>query len=155
MRVVHACWDQAVIDLIRDETSVEEVFKQHKTRIENDLDRRGVTDKLQRGLAHQNENPVKLLTSGPEGPAAKPFFAGGKWRNAGRVRWWDSYREASFCVFGHYWRVQLPDDVDGDHVFDDSKRYALLGNGQAMCIDYSVGKRAKERLRACLESPRF
>jgi hypothetical protein len=50
-------------------------------------------------------------------------------------------------VFGHYWRVQLPDDVTGDHVFDDRKRYATFGNGQTMCIDYSVGMRAKERLR--------
>lgn len=31
-------------------------------------------------------------------------------------------------------------------LFDDSPRYAALGNGQAMCIDYSVGKRWQERL---------
>jgi hypothetical protein len=32
VRVVQACWDQAAIALIRDETSVEDMFKQHKTR---------------------------------------------------------------------------------------------------------------------------
>ncbi len=145
MRLVHACWDQSFIDLLRAETSVEEVYGRYRDRIEADLGRRGVTDKLQMGLAHQNENPVKLVTSGPEAAATKPFFAGGKLRNAARVRWWENYKRMPFCVFGHYWRIRLSDDMDGDHVFDDGKRYATLGNGQAMCIDYSVGRRCKER----------
>src|SRR5262249_23443406 len=96
--------------------------------------------------AHQNRNPVKLLTSGPEQRLATPFYAAGKDRYEGRVRWWDSYRDESFCVFGHCWRLRLPDDTDGDHAFDDAKPYVTLGQGQAMCIDYSVGKRWKERL---------
>ena len=89
---------------------------------------------------------MKLLTSGPEQRLTTPFYAAGKDRNEGRVRWWDGYRDDSFCVFGHYWRLRLPNDADGDHAFDDTKRYTTLVAGRAMCIDYSVGKRWKERL---------
>lgn len=36
-------------------------------------------------------------------------------------------------------------DPDHGHLFDDCRPHALLGRGQAMCIDYSLGKRSKER----------
>lgn len=48
-------------------------------------------------------------------------------------------------MFGHYWRVPLP--VDGnEQLFDEARPYAPLGNGWALCIDSSVGKRWYERV---------
>ena len=98
-------------------------------------------------LARQNGNPVKVLTSGPERRVAVPFHAGGKVRHEGRVPWWDRYADEAWCVFGHYWRRRLAGDADEDHLFDDSRPYAPLGNGRALCIDYSAGKRWRERAR--------
>jgi len=146
VRVVHACWEPSFINLARQETEVVSLHDRHKAAIEAELQRHQVTDKIDRGLAKQNQNPVKLLTSGPEARVEKPFYASGKWRHEGRVQWWNSYNDEALCIFGHYWRLQLTDDTDGDHAFDDRRRHAMLGNGKAMCIDYSVGKRWKERL---------
>ena len=42
-------------------------------------------DKTDKDLEHQNRNPVKLLTSGPEERSDKPIEAGGKIRNERRV----------------------------------------------------------------------
>lgn len=76
------------------------------------------------------------------------FWASGKWREEGRVPWWEKYDLGEpFCVFGHYWRMELDDQPDdGEHLFDHERPYAALGVGQAICIDYSVGKRYSERL---------
>ena len=145
LRVVHACWESSFIDLARQENDVVAFYHQHKEMIDDELEREGVVDEIDRGLAHQNRNPVKLLTSGPEQRLTTPFSRAGKDRYEGRVRWWDNYRQEPFCVFGHYWRMRLVGDADGDHAFDDSRRYAALGNGRAMCVDYSVGKRWQER----------
>jgi hypothetical protein len=153
VRVVHACWEPSLIDVARQETDVASLHDRCKAAIEEELNRQPEIDKIDRGLAKQNKNPVKLLTSGPEARVEKPFYASGKWRQEGRVRWWDTYNDDSLCIFGHYWRLQLENDSDGDHVFDDSRRYAMLGNGKAMCIDYSVGKRWKERLAGNLSGP--
>ena len=146
VRVVHACWEPTFIDQARRENNVVAFYRRHKEMVDAELEWKGIEDKTDRGLAHQNRNPVKMLTSGPEERLATPFYAGGKERYEGRVRWWDNYRNESYCVFGHYWRLRLDGDTDGDHPFDDSKRYEALGNGRAMCIDYSAGKRWKERL---------
>ncbi|HTU17469.1 MAG TPA: hypothetical protein VMG10_05345 [Gemmataceae bacterium] len=58
--------------------------------------------------------------------------------------WWEDYT-GPLCVFGHYWRILLPNEVDGDRLFTDVPLNAALGRGAAMCIDYSVGKRFMER----------
>jgi hypothetical protein len=146
LRVVHACWEPSFIEVARRETDAASLCRRYKEKIDSDLEQEGVSDKIDRALAHQNRNPVKLLTSGPEQRLATPFYASGKERYEGRVRWWDDHGDQPMCVFGHYWRLRLPDDTDGDHAFDDSRRYTALGAGRAMCIDYSVGKRWKERL---------
>jgi hypothetical protein len=41
-------------------------------------------------------------------------------------------------------RLRLPDDAF-EHLFDDGRPHAALGGG-AMCLDYSAGKRHRERL---------
>lgn len=137
LRVVHACWDDAMIAHARHSEDVINLLRHFKKQIGD----QGAT-----GLDHQNKNPVKVLTSGPEAKVATPFWAACKERDEGRVRWWDQYA-GIFCVFGHYWRRRLPNDQDGDHAFDDSMPYSALGNGSTMCIDYSVGKRWQERLQ--------
>lgn len=108
--------------------------------------REAIGDSIGWRLARQNWNAVKLVTSGPERRAVKPFFKAGKWRDEARMPWWPRYRDATWCVIGHYWRQPLGDEDDAEHLFDPSRPYAMLGNGNVTCIDYSVGKRWRERL---------
>jgi hypothetical protein len=145
LRVVHACWDQAMVEAVRGETDAIRYGLSCLEQIDSDLRHRSITDPTERSLARQNRNPIKVLTSGLEHRLATPFYAAGKMRTEGRLRWWDRYTDAVPCVFGHYWRRRLPDDTDDNHLFDDSRPYAPLGNGYALCIDYSVGKRWRER----------
>jgi hypothetical protein len=81
-------------------------------------------------LQLQNRNPVKLLTSGPEKKAAEPFETNGKIRHEERVPWWDEYADPEFCIFGHY----------------GAPPGQPHGHGRAICIDYAVAKRWRERL---------
>jgi hypothetical protein len=50
-------------------------------------------------------------------------------------------------VFGHYWRTDLPGEEETEHLFAGRAREQMLGRGPALCIDYSVGRRFRERLR--------
>jgi hypothetical protein len=143
VRVVHACWDEAKIDLARQAISTEDFHRTHQARIEEEIRHRGLSGPLAT-LARQNDNPTKLLTSGPEALAEEPFEAMGQMRNERRVAWWQDYTEP-LCVFGHYWRILLPHEVDGDRLFTGIPLNATLDRGEAMCIDYSVGKRFMER----------
>jgi hypothetical protein len=110
-----------------------------------ELLRRGLNDPIGKKLVWQNWDPVKVLTSGPERRVARPFYASGKWRQEGRMPWWEHYTDAPWCIFGHYWRIRLPNDQDQDFLFDADRPFALLGAGRCLCIDYSVGKRWRER----------
>ena len=143
VRVVHACWNDAAIDCARQARRAVELHHEYRARIEDSVRSRGLSAPLAK-LAHQNENPVKLLTSGPEARADEPFVSMGKLRHERRVAWWRDYA-GPLCIFGHYWRIQLPNEVDGDHLFTDVPLQATLGRGEAMCVDYSVGKRFLER----------
>jgi hypothetical protein len=145
LRVVHACWDRCMIEAVRQETDAIRLVNHYLGKINRDLQRHAVTNRVECQLARQNYNPVKVLTSGLEHALATPFYAAGKMRTEGRQRWWERYPDTVACVFGHYWRRRLPDDADGDHLFDDRRPFAPLGNGYALCIDYSVGKRWRER----------
>ncbi|MEX0717980.1 MAG: metallophosphoesterase [Planctomycetaceae bacterium] len=130
LRVVHACWNAEMAEIARTATDVLDLFHEHADRIDASLAGRDL-DKVDRELAHQNRNPVKVLTSGPERRIATPRFASGKLRNEERVQWWETYDERPLCVFGHY---SLPLDVPR--------------TGRAVCVDFGVGKRWTERLRA-------
>jgi hypothetical protein len=144
LRVVHACWEPALIDLLREETEILTVFQRFRDQIEAELSQTGTTEKSERDLALQNRNPVKVVNSGLERRAPRPYYAGGKVRSEERVPWWDAYNDEAWCVFGHYWRQRLPSD-DGEYPFGQTPLYSALGNGRAMCIDYSAGKRWMER----------
>jgi hypothetical protein len=129
LRVVHACWDPAMIQLAAASADAAALYQSHHERIEADLCLRASLDLIDRDLVHQNENPVKLLTSGPEVRTDAPHLAGGRLRHERRVAWWDSYAHGPPCLFGHYSRL------DGPHV----------AASFAFCVDFGVGKRWTER----------
>lgn len=144
LRVAHACWDDAAVAQVRYAEDVMGTHHHFHTAVEADLNERGVTERVERSVALQNGNPVKRITSGLERRADPPVEVNGELREAERVPWWSEY-EGPLAVFGHYWRVKLVGDPDHGHLFDDRHPHALLGRGRAMCIDYSLGKRPKER----------
>jgi hypothetical protein len=127
LRVIHACWNDAMIDSARESSDVVGLYKQHHELIESSFSDLQLDD-IDQGLEHQNKNPVKLLSSGPEERTSEMIYAGGKTRNEQRVLWWKDYN-GTFCVFGHY------------SILDGQPR----GNGSTFCVDYGVGKRWTER----------
>eukprot|EP00913_Durusdinium_trenchii_P013424 g12605.t1 len=129
IRVLHACWDDAMVDRVRNATDVVALYHDHANRIEAELEHHRELDALNRELAHQNQNPVKFLTSGRERRIDEPVYSGGKLRYEERVHWWNDYTGHSLCVFGHY---SLPTN-------------GIANSKRAICIDYSVGKRWVER----------
>jgi hypothetical protein len=146
LRVVHACWDGGMIERIRHERDVLEVWQRDAAEIDAWVDARPQLDAIDRKLIRQNRNPVKLLTSGPEVRSLGPVVINVKTRYEMRVPWWEWYGERVLCVFGHYWRGLLPGD-DALHLFTAYDRAELLGPGNAYCVDLSAGKRFRERLR--------
>lgn len=165
IRVVHACWDPNSVEILRnDKRSLLEIYNHYQ----DILEKGDYHSKQERALKEQNDNPVKVLSSGKEkglGEGEKPFEAGGRIRTIKRAQWWTEYDEEPFVVFGHYWRKLPPEvdhqerklevkDLDPDDksgippLFDKDQPYSLLGPKQnCMCIDYSVGKRFWERHR--------
>jgi hypothetical protein len=129
LRIIHACWDDAAIDMARLAEDVVIFYGHHYDRIENAVADRDDLDGIDKGLEHQNRNPVKLLTSGPEERTEEPILSGGKVRHERRVFWWNDYQARPFCVFGHY---SLPVGQP-------------RGNEAAFCVDFGVGKIGKER----------
>jgi Calcineurin-like phosphoesterase len=104
----------------------------------------------------QMSNPLRVATSGVERITERPFFASGKWRFVERVAWWRTYTDSVPVVFGHYWRWWNAADgaalSKGEpNLFADDAPDAWqrneAGRDVAICIDYSVGARFKERLR--------
>lgn len=99
----------------------------------------------------QCRHPLKTLTSGLESDAPRPFYAGGKWRMNQRLPWWEEYRDSQSVAFGHYWRSPsaaqpTAKSPDAD-LFRGTPPAAWLGPTQkAMCVDWSVGIRYRERL---------
>lgn len=142
--VVHACWNEDAIAIARPARNAIVLHRASEAKIEAEIQRRRLGDAAVIKLMQQNENPVKLLTSGPEARAATPFRCMGKLRHERRVAWWGEYR-GPLCVFGHYWRITLPEEIDNERLFTDVPLNATLGRGDALCIDYSVGKRFMER----------
>jgi hypothetical protein len=66
----------------------------------------------------------------------RPLGSSGLAGKAFRVRlpwpepWWEGYTDADFCIFGHY----------------GAPPGQPHGHGRAICIDYAVAKRWRERL---------
>lgn len=100
----------------------------------------------------QMGNPLKVLTSGVERKLNDPsnvFRAGGKWRFVERIAWWNEYDEKVPVVVGHYWRSfnnNANAAADGSDLFGSVDPLAWHGkHNNVFCIDFSVGKRWKER----------
>eukprot|EP00658_Telonema_sp_P-2_P037312 TRINITY_DN2683_c0_g1_i5.p1 TRINITY_DN2683_c0_g1~~TRINITY_DN2683_c0_g1_i5.p1 ORF type:complete len:280 (-),score=65.91 TRINITY_DN2683_c0_g1_i5:169-1008(-) len=163
MVVVHACWHEGSADALRDleQQDVTEVFDLFARQIASRIEAGGVVDADTIDQMEQNENPVKVLTSGMEVPAPEPFFAGGKMRTLERERWWESYDGADkkLVVFGHYWRRfmgEVAEEVSelhpegfhptGPDMFPGNAPNQLLGGSKkAMCVDFAAGVRYEER----------
>lgn len=137
LRVVHACWKREMVDVARTATGARELYGRYHDLIEAGFESRQELDPVDRRLQHQNRNPVKMITSGPEERADREFAAGGKLRREQRVPWWKRYDDPEICVFGHY--AMLPGQTNGA--------------GRAICIDYGAGKRWEERLAASAGRP--
>lgn len=143
VRVVHAAWDDASITALHASTGAATALHEHEARITSALV--PDLDEIDRNLAIQNLNPVRVLTSGPEGRAAAPYFAGGKMRGESRERWWNTYTASPVVVFGHYWRIPALELQKDDGLFAGTQLHAMLGRNNAICIDYSVGSRGASR----------
>jgi hypothetical protein len=142
LRVVHACWDDASIDLMRQPATVMDVFEEHRQRLSDELAKGPPREKIEEDLFHQNRNPVKVLTSGPE-YRHTGFLRGSKMRYNQRVKWWNDYDSPVFCAFGHYSRVPLGDPAA--YSFEDDEPDRALGRGACSCIDHAGGSRPAER----------
>jgi hypothetical protein len=129
LRVIHACWDQAAIEIARRADDVVTLHHQHAAEIAAEHQQKPGMDPVERGLEIQNRNPVRMLTSGPECRAAEPFWSSGKQRWQERVHWWREYQSHAFCVFGHY----------------SAYRSEPRSSAAAFCADYAVAKRWQER----------
>ena len=127
-RVVHACWDDQMIGVAKEASDTARLYEDYRCQIESEVAKRAL-DEIDVGLQHQNHNPVKLLTSGPEERSETPFKRSGQLRFEKRVFWWNNYRHDVFCAFGHY-------------AFPDG---APRGNASAFCVDFGIGKRWTER----------
>ena len=134
LRVIHACWDDEMIEVARRSFDAVALHEEHAKRITSAHNQQPDLDKVEKGLEFQNRNPVKVLTSGKERRAAKPFEASGKLRYQERVPWWHEYDAVPFCVFGHYSMYRGQD----------------RGTSRAICADYAVAKRWQERKAALL-----
>ena len=113
--------------------------------------------------AMQMGNPLKVLTSGVERKLTDPskvFRSGGKWRFVERVAWWDEYDEKVPVVVGHYWRsfnnnANAEAETAESDLFGSIDPLAWHGkHNNVFCIDFSIGKRWKERREGITENYR-
>ena len=132
VRIVHACWDDEMVEIARKATDAAALLQEYAVRIDSDNKTVPGLDDIDRGLSHQNRNPVKVLTSGKERRVKAPFEASGKIRYEERVLWWESYNAGPLCVFGHYAYY----------------REQVIASSRAICADFVVAKRWKERTAA-------
>ena len=179
LRVVHAAWDARSIEVLRGTTGTTlELFAHHDRETQALLEAEGIADAarhekqthaaalvdpsrplpLLANLARRDEllqtnNPVRVLTSGPERVTEEPFYANGKWRMCDRVRWWNEYTDGVPVVFGHYWRKA---GGDTDHalsggkpdLFAEHPPHAWIGSRRnVFCVDFSIGGRYRELAR--------
>ncbi len=124
-RVVHACWDDRSIRLASRCGDARSLHDAQRERIDHSCEARGASG-VEEELEHQNDNAVKLLTSGPEEVDPYPKETNGKLRRLRRVEWWHGYDTSQpTCVFGHY---ALPAEICRDNL-------------QAVCVDFGAYKR--------------
>lgn len=144
VRVVHAAWNGTLVDRLRHRRDAVAVHRQDRQLMDRLLSLVGGTDETARTLLLQNCDTVKHLMSGVEGRSPRPIVINDVKRWELRVPWWREYAEEPLCVIGHYWRVMLPGETKFESLFDGLELERV--HQRVMCIDYSVGKRFRERL---------
>lgn len=147
VRVVHACWDNALVDRLRHRHDALAVYRQERQVLASTISLVGLTDSVIAKLLFQNCNAVKRLTSGLEGLSPQPIYVNDRPRHELRLPWWHDYHDDVLCVIGHYWRLSLPGEVKFESLFAGLPLNATHGGGPVMCIDFSAGKRFRERLQ--------
>jgi len=180
LRVVHAAWQDEAIGKLEEPgaRSTIELFEHFEADIAQRGRADGLADKAREearrwateltdpeatvpllpsvaawDALHQMGNPLRVLTSGVERAATRPFFSSGKWRMCDRVPWWNEYAQTPRVVVGHYWR-QWRKVTGSTHA---ASKPALFGNAgpadwlgpqrRVFCVDFSVGARYEERRR--------
>jgi hypothetical protein len=177
LRVVHAAWVPESVAAVESERGTfMDVYRRYAARTEQQLAADGLAQRASAERERWKEalknrharvdllpalgefdarfqmgNPVRVLTSGVERLATKPFWSSARWRMCDRVPWWQEYAEESAVVIGHYWR-QLRPITESDHA--SSKPDLFAGTGpldwlgprrNVYCVDFSVGARYEER----------
>lgn len=173
LRIVHATWDNEKINAIRNVPlgTIAKFYTDWEAKIDNDITSSGLLDAYnaeqkkweneqvdpdgtipflestcEYNLAHQMNNPVRVLTSGVEQRSHQPFYASGKWRFVERFAWWDSYTDSTPVIVGHFWRRFSNNSSDPENLFKDIEPEAWHGlKHNVFCVDYSVGGRFVER----------
>jgi hypothetical protein len=179
LRLVHACWDEGRIAELRDSNGrldAVELHRLHAQRSETRARESGLRDAVDDLMQHYRSrlrdpaadvpmldalaeldadyqmcNPVRVLTSGTEHRATRPFFMAGKWRMVERGDWWQQYAGPLPVIFGHYWRWPTGDAGDrfgpyARNPFPGRAANEWLGTSDsAFCIDFCVGARFAER----------
>jgi hypothetical protein len=148
LRVVHACWDGPSVERCRAFSDISALYKSEADRVRREIRRFGIHERLEVRLAEQNRNAVKRITSGEEGRSQTPIPVNSEPRWELRLPWWRDYAEEPLVVMGHYWRVSLPEENAYESLFHGVPPNAPHGRRPTMCVDFSVGKRFKERLRS-------
>jgi hypothetical protein len=159
LRIVHACWDDHSIQLLRKEQgTVLEVYEKYSQLYRER--RASFTNQTEAEFHKQNDNPIKVITSGLESYLSKnekPYEAGKKTRFLKRAPWWKSYQQPQKVIFGHYWRRGPVDNTIATQLLNPKEKASIpvlftesyskwLGpKKNCMCVDYSVGRRFWER----------
>ena len=99
------------------------------------------------GTLNQKLNPIKVLLSGLDESAKKPFYTFGKWRFSQRKVWWNDIGVEKDTLIGHYWRKKNPQvNNQLEPLFDNLDFNSWHGiNNNVFCLDFSVGLRFSER----------
>ena len=160
LRVVHACWDEDAVDVLRSGSSLFQCFSRQQQALvprlaeleracDVEIERRrvDVRKRWRRDVvfpyvpalaelesAKQMGNAAKVVTSGIERPAGHSFYASSKWRVVERVPWWEQYQGVPVVV-GHYWRryhTGRPHGADAADLdlFGDTPADAWLGSAE-------------------------
>eukprot|EP00041_Stephanoeca_diplocostata_P004971 m.54133 g.54133 ORF g.54133 m.54133 type:complete len:348 (+) comp15482_c0_seq1:92-1135(+) len=167
-RVVHACWKSSSIDNLRSfDGNPIDAYRFFEAEACRTISEAGLVEgDIRYDIMYQNQNPVRVVTSGLEFQSQAPFFSGGKWREVDRCRWWDNDTDDKItyepndplCIIGHYWRrfpahEEVPQEltkVSGPSLFPCVDPCSALGAGKnIMCVDWSVGIRYEERGNGC------
>ncbi len=173
LRVVHACWHPDLIAGLGTEDDAASAAAAFDRQLRVDFEQRGdwerCTEERARygGLTDRDleprelleyeaafvvaehlHNPVRGLTCGLEHavPLEGYKFIGGKWRTTARSPWWNDYHEEAAVVVGHYWRRRAKLELDKPNLWSDLPPFGWAGpRGNVFCLDYSVGRRFRER----------